>query len=117
MENSKVTELTYLKEASANNNAFLKNMIQIFLDQTPVLISELIKKSQAEDWTEFRKIMHKVKPTFTMMGIRRLEEIVHKIDAAVKQGIERENLPSLITDMEKICQLAYAELKDELKVL
>jgi PAS domain S-box-containing protein len=117
MEPTKIIDLTYLQEASGNNKNFLKEMIGIFLTQTPDLIASLHKTSKAEDWVEFRKIMHKLKPTITMMGIHKLEPEVVNIDNAVKKGIEIEKLPAMLERFENLCNQAYLELKAELKSL
>jgi PAS domain S-box-containing protein len=117
MEPTKIIDLTYLKEASGNNKKFLKEMIGIFLAQTPGLIANLHETSKAEDWVEFRKIMHKVKPTITMMGIHELEPEVVNIDNAVKKGIEIEKLPVMLERFENLCNQAYLELKSALKSL
>jgi HPt (histidine-containing phosphotransfer) domain-containing protein len=117
MESTNVIDLTYLKEASANNKVFLKEMIGIFLDQTPGLITSLHASAKTQDWTEFRRIMHKVKPTITMMGIHKLDADIEKIDNAVKNGIGVEELPSLLQRFETLCNKSYTELRTELKSL
>jgi PAS domain S-box-containing protein len=117
MEPTKIIDLTYLQEASGNNKNFLKEMIGIFLAQTPGLIASLYETSKAEDWVEFRKIMHKLKPTITMMGIHELEPEIVSIDNAVKKGIEIEKLPDMLKRFEDFCNQAYVELKTELKSL
>jgi HPt (histidine-containing phosphotransfer) domain-containing protein len=113
----KVTDLSYLKEASADNKAFLKEMIEIFLKQTPGLITALHTTSRNKDWTEFRKIMHKIKPSITMIGIHDLEPDILKIDEAVKKGIGMEQLPALLQKFEEVCNRAYTELRRELELL
>src|SRR5690554_5187157 len=113
----KYTNLLYLIESSGNNKEFLKEMINIFLNQTPDLIEELKDFRIKEDWVEFRKIMHKIKPTFIMIGIDALNEVVIKIDKAAKQGIDLELLPDLLNEMETVCNKAYIELKKEIELL
>ncbi|HXA02420.1 MAG TPA: Hpt domain-containing protein [Cytophagaceae bacterium] len=117
MESSRVTDLTYLKEASANNMRFLREMIEIFLKQTPGLIASLHTASRDKNWIEFRRIMHKLKPSITMMGIHELETDILKIDNAVKNGIEIELLPLLLQKFEEVCNSSYEELRNELKLL
>jgi len=117
MRSSKITDLTYLKEASADNKIFLREMIEIFLKQTPGLIAGLRKASIEKDWAEFRKIIHKLKPSITMMGIHELEADIIKIDNAVKKGIEIEQLPGLLQKFDDVCNRSYEELRGELKSL
>jgi PAS domain S-box-containing protein len=121
MENSanipktKIIDLSYLHEASAGNKAFITEMISIFLEQTPGFINHLIETSKEKNWLEFRKTLHKIKPTIIMMGIHSLEGDVPKIENSVKKGVDLDLVPALVDKMETICKKAYEELKTELK--
>ena len=115
MQSDKLTDLSYLKEASAGNKTFIKNMIETFINQTPDLLDLLKKTSEKKDWIEFRKTMHKFKPTLAMMGIHSLKEHVVFLETNVKQGAFLEKVPELVLTIENSCQQALAELKKELK--
>ena len=115
MQPDKVTDLSYLTEASAGNKVFIKNMIEVFIHQTPELITHLKETAENKDWTEFRKTMHKFKPTLTMMGIYSLKEHVAFLETNVKLGASLEKAPELVLTIENVCQQALAELKKELQ--
>jgi PAS domain S-box-containing protein len=116
-EAEKVTDLTYLNEASAGNKTFIKEMITIFLEQTPDFINHLKETSKGKNWPEFRKTMHKLKPTITMMGIHFLQGDIPKIENSIKKETDLDTIPALVDKMESICKRAYEELKAELKNL
>ena len=117
MQSDKVTDLSYLTEASAGNKVFIKNMIEVFVQQTPELIALLKETSEKKDWTEFRKIAHKFKPTLTMMGINSLKEEVAFLETNVKKGTFLEKVPDLVLTIDEVCKKALTELKSELKSL
>src|SRR5436190_21936160 len=97
---SKNVDLSYLIDASGGNNQFIKEMIEIFLKQTPLYIKELKKLCKEKNWVEFRKIMHKIKPTITMMGIREGDDYVKEVDYRIKNKIEIEKIPIYVEKME-----------------
>jgi PAS domain S-box-containing protein len=113
----KVTDLSYLNDASAGNKNFISEMIHIFLEQTPGFINHLKKTCAEKNWVEFRKTMHKIKPTIIMMGIHSLANDIPRIENSVKKETNLEEVPSLVAKMESICGLAYAELNVELAKL
>jgi PAS domain S-box-containing protein len=110
----RVTNLSYLKEASGGNMEFVSQMVVIFLKQTPEFLLKLKEAGSTQDWPEFRKIMHKIKPTIVMMGIKKLEPIVKELEICSKELKSIENLPILLRQMERYCELAYVELNEEL---
>lgn len=111
---TRVTNLSYLREASAGNEGFIKEMINIFLKQTPEFITQLHHYGQEENWPEFRKVMHKLKPTIFMMGIHSMKPVIKQIELCSKELENTASLPELITDLSLCCQKAYAELAEEI---
>lgn len=112
----KVTSLAYLKEASGGNMDFVRQMVAIFLKQTPDFMINLNQAGKAQDWLEFRKIMHKIKPTIVMMGIKSLDPVVKELEICSKELKGLEKLPELLSQLERYCKLAYAELEEEVRV-
>lgn len=111
---SLLTDLNYLKDASAGNKVFIKEMIEIFLRQTPAYLSELKKSGEEQRWEEFRKVLHKLKPTITMMGIRKGDTLVKEIEYVVKHCPEADKINAMVGELEKICNASYLELKEDL---
>jgi hypothetical protein len=114
---SKNIDLSYLKDASGGNTKFIKEMVEIFLKQTPLYIIELKKYNNDKNWEEFRKIMHKLKPTITMMGIREGDNYVKEIDYKVKNNVETDGVSSLLDKMEVLFNKTYVELNEEIEGL
>ncbi|WMJ72999.1 ATP-binding protein [Cytophagaceae bacterium ABcell3] len=112
-----IVDLNYLKEASGGNVGFVKEMMEIFLRQTPGAIAEAKVLLEKEDWAKFRKVIHKVKPTITMMGISQLTEDVKAVEDIAKTSKDYSLAAPLIQKIESICTDAYDELSEELKKL
>lgn len=110
-----LTNLTYLQEASANNNKFIKEMISLFLRQTPEFLTMIKKSLDQEDRAEAAKVLHKLKPCMKMMGMDTLETHIKKMENDVKSGNEISKTQSDLIHLESICVKAYTEL--EMKLL
>ncbi len=115
--NQKHTDLTYLINASDNNAGFIKQMIDIFLKQTPDFLQELRAFHDKQDWENFRKVMHKMKPTIKMMGINELNKNVEFIESSVKQQQNLSEVSAHLTTIDTICKASFKELQLELEKL
>lgn len=112
---NEVINLSYLQEASGGNNAFIGEMIRIFLKQTPIYVEELKILGSEQNWSEFRKIMHKLKPTLFMMGIAGIEALVKEIEKCSKEQKSLDLLPEYLNTLESLASASYNELEKALK--
>ncbi|MBO9701110.1 MAG: response regulator [Sporocytophaga sp.] len=115
--NQKHTDLSYLINASDNNAGFIKQMIEIFLKQTPDFLRELRDFHDKHDWENFRKVMHKMKPTIKMMGINELNKDVEFIETSVKQQQNLSEVSAHLTTIDTVCKASFQELELELQKL
>lgn len=111
----KITNLSYLHEASSGNKIFMNEMISIFLKQTPEFLEKLKHLGEKKDWNEFRKVMHKLKPTIFMMGINDLDPVIKKIETCSKEEKNLDSLPDHLEELESYCNKSYLELEKELE--
>lgn len=109
----KIINLNYLKDASNGNTGFIKNMIEIFLKQTPNYFDELEKAYENQDWETLKKTIHKMKPTIPMMGIQMQKEVA-EIEDSAKNMQHLDKVPELLLKLKNACNAAYVELKEEL---
>jgi HPt (histidine-containing phosphotransfer) domain-containing protein len=65
----KVTDLTYLNEISKGDANFIKEMIGIFLSETPEEINQLEKAIAHTDFERIRAISHHMKSTIPFVGL------------------------------------------------
>lgn len=115
--NQKHSDLTYLINASDNNAGFIKQMIDIFLKQTPEFLQELRTYHDNQDWENFRKVMHKMKPTIKMMGINELNKNIEFIETSVKQQQNLSEVTAHLTTIDTVCKASFKELQQELEKL
>jgi HPt (histidine-containing phosphotransfer) domain-containing protein len=109
----KQIDLTYLKEIANGSNEFICQMINVFTTETPKEINNLEKHLNNKDWQLLRGTAHKMKPSFTFMGIKKLESIIHTIEENSANETNLAHLPELFLEVKQTCNQAIIELEDE----
>ena len=107
-------DLSYLRESTDNNTELMKQIIEVFLKQTPAAIERLEAALQNEDWNDLRKTSHKMKPTFEYVGIKHLRSLVSEIQITAENQVDLDKLPELIRNLRNLCEKASLELRGEL---
>lgn len=113
----RITDLSYLGTICDGDQAFKREMIETFLNNTPSLINDMKLNLIEAEWKKIGDIAHKMKPSFTFMGIQTAKELILKIE---HQGRHLENtseIHQMVFRLESICNEAFVELKEELNSL
>ncbi len=99
----KCIDLTYLSKRTKANSELMKEMIKLYLDQTPDLI-DIMKRSLAiKDWDSIHGAAHKMIPSFSIMGIHQeFENLAKMVQEYSSTQKHLNELPELILQLEKI---------------
>ncbi|MBA3285534.1 MAG: Hpt domain-containing protein, partial [Nitrosopumilus sp.] len=115
--NIKYTDLSYLKQLAKGSNEFIKQMLSIFIDQTPPAIESLEENFNKKDWVALRAAAHKMKPSFSFVGIKELEPVIKEIEECAEKESELDSLPEKISKIRQISIKAIVELEKEKNLL
>jgi len=117
-EKPKCIDLTYLSNRTKANPELMKEMIRLYLDQTPVLIG-IIKQSLADkDWDSMHSAAHKMIPSFSIVGIHQdFENLGKKIQEYAGSQQHLDEIPDLVLQLENICLQACQELTIEYNLI
>ena len=112
------TNLEYLMQRTKSNPILMSEMIAAYLEQTPPLIQAMKQSFQQKDWTLLHAAVHKMIPSFSIMGINSdFESMAKKVVEYARLQEQEETIPDLVTQLENICVQACEELREELKNL
>ncbi len=114
---NKLTDMTFLKEISENNEQFFREFIQMFLTNTPKSIEEMKVALENSDWEKLRQASHKIKPSFNYVGLKELSQNAGKIEEYSRSGKNLEQIPTLLNNIIITSQLAFTELEFELNTI
>jgi len=117
-EKLKYVDLKYLNKLTKSNPKLMTEMINVYLKQTPPLISAMKQSVLDRDWGALKAAAHKIIPSFTIMGINPdFEKIAMKIQEKATNLELSGELDSMILELEVACNNAYIELNEELNHL
>jgi len=111
------TNLAFLREMSDENDSFIRDFISLFLQNAPESITLLQKHLEQKDWEQLRQVAHKIKPSFNYLGLKELHHAALTIEEYARQGINLEEIRTLVEEISRVCSIAFEELEDELKTL
>ena len=112
----KYTDLGYLVQRTKNNPAMIAEMIEAFLEQTPPLVSSMKKSLLNKDWDTLHGAVHKMIPSFAIMGMSAdFENMAKKIQDSARSQQQLEDIHDMVTQLENACMYACKELEVEFK--
>ena len=118
-ENLKYVDLSYLSRRTKSNPQLMLEMIELYLNQTPPLIATMKQSLMDKDWNQLQSAVHKMIPSFSIMGISKdFENIALKVQEDV-DNIVRQNsgMKKMIAQLENVCSEACKELEGEFNII
>jgi CheY-like chemotaxis protein len=112
------TNLDYLMKRTKSNPVLMMEMISLYLEQTPPLLISMKKSMEEKDWKLLHASVHKMIPSFSIMGITsQYEDMAKKIQAYAGTQEQTDEIPKLVTELGSVCQHACEELVIEFNMI
>jgi CheY-like chemotaxis protein len=111
---SSAYNLEYLRSVSGNNEEFIREMITTFTQTIPPILKEIEEATDQLDWSRVSKLSHKIKPSFTLMGMSALRNTVATIEEYGREKTNLKELPGMIHQFIRTCEEALPELSSEI---
>jgi hypothetical protein len=93
----------------------MAEMISIYLEQTPPLISAMKQSFRDKDWESLYSTIHKMIPSFSIVGIGiNFENMAKKVQDYASSQQQADEIPAMVLQLENVCGQACRELQDEL---
>ena len=107
-------DLNYLIQRTKSNPALMLEMIALYLEQTPPLITTMKQSLLDKDWTSLHLAVHKMIPSFAIMGIKAdFENMAKKVQEYAQTQQQADTISDLVLQLENICTQACTELQEE----
>jgi PAS domain S-box-containing protein len=104
-------DLTYLRSVSDNNEEFIKEMIQTFVQTIPEVLNEMETCLKENNWDRLSRLAHQIKPSFTLLGIHDSRENILFIEMNAKNHLSIDELNRRTIGFVKSCREIIADLK------
>ncbi len=108
-------DMAYLLHRTKSNPELMREMISLYLEQTPPLITAMTKSLHDQDWTALYAAVHKIIPSFSIVGISTdFENMARKVQEYASTQQQTEGISNMVLQLENICLQACKELEEEL---
>jgi CheY-like chemotaxis protein len=106
-----VTDMQFLQQFTGGNPEKLKKYKGMFLDNAPKLLDSMERALQAKDYAAIKIAAHSLKPQLSYMGVKEEVSKIFLIEQTAGAGAHEDTLPSLISNLKRLCLKAFEELK------
>lgn len=111
-----------LEQLYGDDLHYAASIFEIFIEYSLPDFRQLQVAVENSDWEEIRQLAHKLKPTFSMVGLTRLEEKLQVIEQNASQKMSYniiKNLEEVAETLENyipILQSEYYKMREYLKM-
>src|SRR6056297_3330688 len=106
-------DLKNLYELTGGDEDLLKEIMELFLDQTPGLMSNVVSHFKSKEYDQVKEFSHTLKPTFTYVGMEKATELAEQIELlAGENNPDTKKLEKLINELNLICTQAIDKVKN-----
>jgi CheY-like chemotaxis protein len=110
----KCIDMNYLMKRTKSNPIIMMEMITLYLEQTPPLINAMKQSYKDRDWKALHSSVHKIIPSFSIMGIdEEFEKIAKTIQEFANTQQQSEGIQNMVKQLDNICTQACQELEIE----
>jgi PAS domain S-box-containing protein len=114
----KCIDLKYLNQRTKSNPVLMMEMIALYLEQTPPLINLMKKSFINKDWISLHSAVHKMIPSFNIMGINPDYEVMaKKVQDYATAQLQQDGIHELIIELENILGQSCKELEEEYNMM
>jgi len=101
-------------QRTKSNPVLMMEMISLYLEQTPPLISAMKLSLQEKDWHSLHAAVHKMIPSFSIMGISTdFENMAKKVQDYASAQQQKDGIHEMVLQIGNVCTQACKELEEE----
>jgi len=117
-KNERCIDLDYLMLRTKSDPTLMTEMISLYLEQTPPLVHTMKQSFQDKDWNLLHAAVHKMIPSFSIMGISsNFENMAKQLKDYATTQQQSAEIQSLVSQIENVCNQACKELEEELHMI
>jgi CheY-like chemotaxis protein len=101
--------LSELEEMTAGDPAMMKELVELFLSQTPLLIDQMNRDFEAGDIEGMKVAVHTLKPTLSYVGMHQSMELASTIEKMADE--KSPDIKQLETDLDRLTKTCKRAVK------
>ena len=111
--NESIYDLSQLIALSRGNELFVRKMLDIFCDQTPIMLKLMLDAYHAKDLEKMGEIAHKLKPSIDNLQIVAATQKIREIEKIGSGELESADLKKILHETEIALTNVVSLLKKE----
>jgi PAS domain S-box-containing protein len=116
LSTDRLTNFDYLDRITSSDHDLMREVINMYLDETPKYLEAVKLSLENEDWNGMYQASHKLIPSFPIVGIApEYAAVAIEIQRYSNMETERSKLPVLVTELENIINKVLKELTQSVR--
>jgi HPt (histidine-containing phosphotransfer) domain-containing protein len=106
--------LSHVEKASLGDQAFMAQLLNLFLDSTPESVGKMQSAAREENWDALGALAHKNRSIFTTLGLEDLTNQLERIETFSRgeTDVNSENINILLRRFTGGYQRIFAEIRE-----
>lgn len=105
--------LSYFEKFADGDKSFIKEMMKMFIKETPEIISQLNHLYKNQNWQELKILAHKFSPRLSYIGMDETMNIVSTLEKYALNEDLRKKIPELLKIINTDCKIVLEELEKD----
>ncbi len=106
-----VTDMNFLDQFTKGSEEKKHKYIGMFLENGPRLLQTIKAALTEKDYEKLKVAAHSMKPQLSYMGVKEEVSNIFLIEQTAGETAHRDQLPSLVAQLELLCHKAFEELR------
>ncbi len=115
--NFEYANMDYLEDLSGGNTQLIKEILALFIKQTPPDMELLASYIKQGEWEKAYKQAHHIKPTLAYVGANGMRSELQEIETLAKNNQELSLIPAKLDALVPKLEILYGELKAYLQTI
>lgn len=110
---AKVYNLDDLRLIQKDDDAFVKNIVGLFIQNVPKNAAELVIACDNGDWERVYFLAHKMKSSIELVNMETIKSDVRRVELNAKTRANLEEIPEKAAHINVVVEKAVAQMKEE----
>ncbi len=113
MQSYKLYDLNLIHTMTRGNSEKTRNMIRVFTEQTPQLVTKMKHAYEQKDFQMLNEVAHKMKPTMTYYGVPSLAEDLRLIENLAVEKPGSPLIAGALSHVEQLTKMVVHEMEND----
>ena len=107
----KLFSLSKLEGLSRGKQSFVNKMVDLFIEETPKLLEQLIEANSNQDFDKLSSLAHRMKSSLGMLDANSIHDEIRLLEKYAHEKIHLIEIPKLVQKVTHVCKQIVTELK------